>query len=287
MALPEQTLAELVYADHSERGKLRFTGEQAAWFLHQVLTQSLEDIAPGEARDAAMITAHGRMIGYLEIIATEDALWAHYEPELREVFPAELQRYVFATRVTIEELSDDFGLVLVAGPGLDAALERLPSEYLVQPTNALGERAAHVWVIRDAVEVFEKELETLGFRRADDDELESLRISNGVPRWGREMDAKTFPQEVGVDVTAVHYDKGCYLGQEAMAKINFRGKVNRRLAHLESTTHLEPGVDLEAEGKKVGVVTSSAGDRALAMVRFDLVAGSVVRAGELDVKVVS
>lgn len=282
-------ISELVYADRSDRGKLRFTGEQAAWFLHQVLTQAFEDIEPGEARDTAMITAHGRMIGYLECVATEEAILAHYEPELREVFPEQLQRYVFATRVTIEDLSDDFGLVLVAGPDLEQALDRLPSDYLVHPTRALGEPAAYVWVIRDAVEVFEKELQTLGFRSAAEAELESVRIAYGIPRWGREMDAKTFPQEAGIDATAVHYDKGCYLGQEAMAKIKFRGKVNRRLARIATIGGtIEEGADVtHDDGSKIGVVTSAHDGNALAMIRHDVVAGARVRAGESEAEVMS
>src|SRR5688572_28091922 len=105
----------ILIADRSQRGKLRFTGEQRAWFLHQILTQSFEDIRPGEARDSAMITAHGRMSGYLETIASQDAIYCHFEPELRETLPELSRNYVFATRVEIDDVTDEFGLVLLAG----------------------------------------------------------------------------------------------------------------------------------------------------------------------------
>jgi len=106
-----------------------------------------------------------------------------------------------------------------------------------------------------------------GFERATEERLEALRIERGVPRWGREMDFKTFPQEVGVDERAVHYNKGCYLGQEAMAKIHFRGKVNRRLARLGGLQPLAAGAEVILEGKNVGVVTSASNGQALALVR--------------------
>ena len=102
----------------------------------------------------------------------------------------------------------------------------------------------------------------------------ALRIQHGVPRWGREMDFKTFPQEVGIDGRAVHYDKGCYLGQEAMAKIHFRGKVNRRLAHLASEQAVAVGAEVVVDGKKVGAVTSTGGGLALALVRATLEPGA-------------
>ena len=84
------------------------------------------------------------------------------------------------------------------------------------------------------------------------------------------MDAKTFPQEVGIDDRAVHYQKGCYLGQEAMAKIHFRGKVNRRLRQLESEGPLRSGAGVLRDAEKVGAVTSASGHHALALLRHDV-----------------
>ena len=93
-------------------------------------------------------------------------------------------------------------------------------------------------------------------------------------------------QEAGIDERAVHYDKGCYLGQEAMAKIHFRGKVNRRLARVEGGSDLRPGLELTLDGSKGGVVTSAHGATGLALVRQDIEAGTQMSVGETDVKVV-
>ncbi|MDQ4125066.1 MAG: hypothetical protein M3134_05635 [Actinomycetota bacterium] len=272
-------MEELVYADRSGRGKLRFTGPQRAWFLHQIMTQAFEDIAPGEARDTAMITAHGRMLGYLEVVATDDALLAHFEPSLAATLPDEIRRYVFATRVEIEDVSADLGLVLVAGkpPAVDDAV--------VHPTTSLGIPAAYLWVTDVAGTI--EELERAGARAAGEDELEAIRIANGVPRWGYEMDLKTIPQEAGIESRAVHFDKGCYLGQEAMAKINFRGKVNRRLALIQSENGLEQGAEVVAEGATVGKVTSVAGSRGLAIVKHTVTADTEVSVGDTPARVVT
>ena len=277
----------ILIADRSQRGKLRFTGEQRAWFLHQILTQAFEDIKPGEARDTAMITAHGRMSGYLETIASQDAIYCHFEPELQETLPDLIRSFVFATRVEVEDVTSEFGLVLLVGENWREVAEANVPVPRIHETRSLGEPAGYVWLDRVYVADVLTGLEQQGAKVATEDELEAIRISNGVPRWGREMTTKSFPQEAGVDSWSVHYDKGCYLGQEAMAKIHFRGKVNRRLARVEGGSDLRPGLELTLEGAKGGVVTSAHGTAGLALVRHDIEAGALLSVGETDVKVVS
>jgi folate-binding protein YgfZ len=276
----------VVVADRSERGKLRFSGEQNAWFMHQIMTQAFEDIAPGEARDSAMITAHGRMVGFIETVATDDAILAHFEPALRESLPDAIRRYVFATRVDIEDVSEEMGLVLVAGSGWESIVDSEISEAIVHPTASLGAPAAYLWIARDSGAELVSKLEAAGASRAGEEELEALRIAKGVPRWGYEMDEKTFPQEVGVDERAVHYDKGCYVGQEAMAKIHLRGKVNRRLARVEGSA-LHRGDELTHDGARVGVVTSASDGRALAMVKHTVAEGAELETSGSTARVVS
>jgi folate-binding protein YgfZ len=279
--------AELMtlYADRSDRAKLRVAGPQAAWFLDQILTQSFEDIAPGEARDAAMITVHGRMTGYLEAVATEDAILCHFEPQLKDVLPAELAKYVFATQVDLADVTDDWGLVLVAGEGWEKVAARLDGT--IHPTRSLGAPAGYLWTQRDAVSAVVAALEEQGLTRASEDDLEATRIANGIARWGYDMDTKTFPQEAGIDERAVDYDKGCYLGQEAMAKIHFRGKVNRALRRLVATGPLERGSDVVLGGAKVGTVTSASDGKGLAMVRYTIEPGTRVVVGSTEAEVVA
>lgn len=280
-------MEDLLVADRSTRGKLRFTGPQRGWFLHQILSQAFEDIAPGDARDATFLTAHGRMKAFMETVAVGDALLMHFEPELRETLPDEIARYVFATQVTVEDASDSMGLVLVAGSGWRAASGAVAAIDAVHPTASLGIDAGYLWLSADAAPEAIERLVAGGARVASEDELEGIRISNGVPRWGREMDDKTFPQEAGIDQRAVNYDKGCYVGQEAMAKIHFRGKVNRRLALLRTSEPLRPGTTLTSEDQKVGSVTSAADRSALALVRYTIEPGVELDAGGVAVTVAS
>jgi tRNA-modifying protein YgfZ len=273
------------YADRSERGKLRFTGEQRVWFLDQILTQSFEDIVPGEARDTAMLTVNGRMTGYLEVVATEDALLAHFEEELRSSLPEELSRYVFATRVEIADVTDDWALVLLAGPGHEDGLQRVSPGAVVHPTQGLGCPAAYVWLPLDEAPRFADALEKRGFSEAGEDELEAVRIANGVARWGRDMDSRTLAPEAGITDRAIHLEKGCYLGQEAIAKIHFRGKVNRHLRRLRSAAPLRSGAEVFAGEEKVGTVTSASDGRALAILKHTVVPGAHVQVGEAEAEV--
>jgi folate-binding protein YgfZ len=277
----------LLWADRSERGKLRLTGPQRAWFLHQILTQNFEDIEPGDARAATLLTAHGRMVGYMEVVATDEELLMHFEPELIDSLPSAIQFYVLATDVKIEDVTDHMGLLLVAGKGAKAVVDSLGPAVVVHPTDELGIEAFYLWVERAHLGVVAAAVSDAGANPATEEQLEAIRIGNGVPRWGREMDDKTFPQEVAIDERAVHYDKGCYVGQEAMAKIHLRGKVNRRLRTLQSDDALQPGVELTTvdDDAKVGVVTSWLGTQGLGMLRYTIYPGDLVSAGDHKVKV--
>jgi tRNA-modifying protein YgfZ len=271
-----------IYADRSNRGKLKFTGPQRAWFLHQIMTNSFDPLQRGDVREAALLTPHGRMVGYLEAVATDGAILAHFEPELLATLPDAIRRYVFATQVEIEDVTDAMGLVLVAGDDIKGV-----TGVARQPTTALGIPASYFWLSGEDVGAFINELSVAGYRHAHEDEFEAIRIENGAPRWGRDMNEKTLPQEARLEDVAIHFDKGCYVGQEAIAKIHYRGKVNRKLRRLEGNAPVTSGMDATVDGERVGVVTSSSGTYALAMLRYTVEPGAVVRIGDVEAKVVA
>ena len=144
-----------------------------------------------------------------------------------------------------------------------------------------------MWIRRDEVDEAMDALRLAGAAVATEDELERIRISHGAPRWGRDMDAKTIPQEAGIEERAVHFAKGCYLGQEAMAKIQLRGKVNRHLRRLEVDAPIAVGTEVTADGEVVGKITSAADGAALAMLRHTVEPGAEVRAGDAIATVVA
>jgi folate-binding protein YgfZ len=257
--------------------------------LDQILTQSLGDIAAGEARDAAMITVKGRMRFFFEIVARgESVLLTHLEPGLAASVQEELQRYVFATRVTIEDVSDTYALILILGEKWRELAERTGVDGLIlHPTRSYGEDAGYVWAPSADHQLLLGKLAECGAQRISEDESESIRIAAGIPRWGFDMDESTFPQEAGIDGRAVHYTKGCYLGQEAMAKIHFRGKVNRRLARLVAEGPVEAGSEIQVQGQKVGVVTSASGVSALGYVKHTVEIGTEISVGDMKASVES
>jgi folate-binding protein YgfZ len=272
------------YADRSGRGKLRLSGEQDLWFLHQILTQSFEDMLEGDSRDAALLTAHGRMVGYVETLRHDGTVLVHFEEVLIETLPEALRRYVFATRVEIEDLTESHGLLLLVGDDWRTLASKAAPSAVPHPTRSLGVEAGYLWIERSGIDAAIASLETLGADGIDENELEELRIDNAVPRWGKDMGVKTIPQEVGLDRWAVHFEKGCYVGQEAMAKIHFRGKVNRRLVRLEGAA-LSEGTKVVSEGAEVGTITSVAADRALAVVKHTIELGQTVEVDGQEVRV--
>ena len=115
-----------------------------------------------------------------------------------------------------------------------------------------------------------------------------MRIGAGIPLWGRDMDTSTIPQEARLeDFGALDFDKGCYVGQETVAKIHFRGKVNKKVRSLVSTGEMTAGQDVSFKGEPAGTVTSAAGGRALAILKHTIEPGARVSVGEVDATVIA
>lgn len=274
------------YADRSSRGKLRFTGPQRAWFLHQIVTRSFEDISVGESRSGAMLTAKGRMVGFFEAVATDDEILMHFEDSLGETFPEEFRRYLFATQVEIDDVTVEMGLILIVGEGWQDLASKL-SGGVTHATDLLGEPAGYVWLLRAELPGATRVIAD-GAAEISEEELEALRIDAGIPRWGRDMDQRSIPQEARLEeFGALDFDKGCYVGQETVAKIHFRGKVNRKVRRLEAAGPVAVGDDVSVDGEPAGTVTSAAGQNALAILKHTIEPGTKVKIGALDATVIS
>ena len=201
----------------------------------------------GEACEALLLTAKARVIAPLVVLRRghEDFLLLT-EPELGERVRAELVRYRFAAKAEIE-LEHHTSHVVFGGDGI--------------PTTDYGEPAA---------EVLDASLEAT----VSADELERLRIEAGTPAWGKEIDDRVLPAEAGLTERAVSFTKGCYPGQEPIARLHYRGHANRGLRVLRLGSVPEPETELVYEGKAVGRITSAApmedGAVALAYVRREV-----------------
>jgi tRNA-modifying protein YgfZ len=223
------------------RAFLRVAGPDAADYLQRMVSNDVEALAAGEACDALLLTAKARVIAPLRVIrrAADDFLLLT-EPELGETVRTELVRMRFAAKTEIEPEEHESWLVL----GGEEVLDERPA----------GEEVA-------------------------DEELERWRIESGIPRWGREIDDRILPAEAGLDETHISFSKGCYPGQEPIARQRHRGKVNRKLRVLEIDGQVEPGDELLLEGKRVGRITSAVPGLALAYVRVEVPADAQLDVG--------
>ena len=219
-------------------------GQDAEDYLQRMLSNDIAVLAVGESCDALLLTAKARLIAPVRVWRRgQDDFLLLTEPELGERVRAELVRFRLAAKAEIEREEHTSAIVFGDADGI--------------PTSDYGTRAVEVLDdSRDAT--------------LDDAELERMRIEAGTPRWGQELDDRVLPAEAGLDETHVSFDKGCYPGQEPIARQRYRGKVNRRLRRLELAGDVEPGDEILYEGKTVGRITSATRERALAYVRVEV-----------------
>jgi len=238
------------------RSYVRVSGPDAETYLQRMLSN---DVSSGEVLDALLLTAKARVIAPVRVWRrSADDFLLLTEPELGEAVRSTLLRSRFAAKCEIEP--EEHSSVVVFG---DA--DGIPNADYGAP----------------AVEVLDAALEPT----LDDDDLELLRIKAGTPRFGREIDDRVLPAEAGLVERAVSFSKGCYPGQEPIARLHYRGHANRglRVLALEGSELPEYDAPVEFEGKDVGRVTSAArdGDRivALAYVRVEVPTDAELRVG--------
>jgi folate-binding protein YgfZ len=229
-----------------------------------MVSNDVEALAAGDSCEALLLTPKARVIATLTVLrrGVDDFLLLT-EPGLGERVRATLLRMRFAARCEIEP-EEHVSAVVFGGD------EGIPNRDYGVP----------------AVEVLDAELEAT----VDDEELELMRIRAGTPRLGREVDDRVLPAEAALDVRAIDFAKGCYPGQEPVARQHYRGRVNRSLRVLEIDGDELPAYDAELThgGKAVGRVTSSARDRdrvvALGYVRVEVPRDAVLEAGSRAVR---
>ena len=236
------------------RAYVRVSGPDAEDFLQRMLSNDVA-LSEGDSCDALLLTPKARVIAPLRVWrrGPEDFLLLT-EPDLGEVVRTQLLRARFAARCEIEP--EQHTSVVVFG-----GTEGIATDDFGSP----------------AVEVLDLHVEAT----LSDEELERLRIEAGTPRFGREIDDRVLPAEAGLVERAVSFTKGCYPGQEPIARLHYRGRANRRLSVLELEPDHAPALEAELlqDGKAVGRVTSSVPGLALGYVRREVEDGA-----DLDVE---
>jgi len=232
------------------RAYVRVSGRDAEDFLQRMLSNDIAVLSEGDSCDALLLTPKARVIAPLRVWrrGAEDFLLLT-EPELGDVVSTQLLRARFAARCEIEPEEHTSAVVLGEAEGIATDDFGVP-----------------------AVEVLDRDLDAT----VSEEALERLRIEARTPRFGREIDDRVLPAEAGLVERAVSFTKGCYPGQEPIARLHYRGRANRRLSVLELDSDHAPAAEAELlqDGKAVGRVTSSVPGLALGYVRREVEDGA-------------
>ncbi|MFJ6217256.1 YgfZ/GcvT domain-containing protein [Streptomyces sp. NPDC092296] len=269
------------FVDLSHRGVVTVSGEDRLSWLHLLLTQHVSELRPQQATEALILSPHGHVEHALYLVDDGTTAWAHVEPGTQQALIGYLESMKFFYRVEVTDATGDYAVV------------HLPAGSIAEPTGAAALRETP-WG-RDLF-VPRAELPALAEgwgQPAGIWAYEALRIEAHRPRLGFETDHRTIPHEVDWLTTAVHLQKGCYRGQETVARVHNLGRPPRRLVflHLDGTEELLPAHGTEVrlaadgpDGRPVGFVTSAArhfelGPVALALVKRNVPLDALLLAG--------
>jgi folate-binding protein YgfZ len=282
--------AELAYAaldtavvlfDRSDRLRLEVTGPDRVKFLHNLTTNDVKRLAVNQGQEAFVTSLQGKTIAFVTLLAGPDRIWLRSDPGTLGVLGPHLAKYGVFDDVTLDDSSARTFEFHLAGPRAGELLRRLavalpePND-LAHTVGRLGEEV--VQVVREAptgrpgltligaagaASAIAEQLRAagaeFGLTEGDAATFEAARIEAGTPCSGRDVTLENLPQEVGRDRRAINFVKGCYLGQETVARIDALGHVNKHLRGLKIAQGPAPGpgATIEAAGKLVGTITSA------------------------------
>ncbi|MFE0377655.1 YgfZ/GcvT domain-containing protein [Streptomyces inhibens] len=269
------------FVDLSHRGVITVTGPERLSWLHLLITQHVSELPPGQATEALILSAHGHIEHALYLVDDGETTWMHTEPGNQEALIAYLESMKFFYRVEVTDRTDEIAVVhLPAG-----SITEVPEGVVVRE----NPHGRDLFLPRADLETFAAAHgPAIGILA-----MEALRVEAHRPRLGLETDHRTIPHELGWIGTAVHLQKGCYRGQETVARVHNLGKPPRRLVflHLDgSEVHLPPhGTPVRLasegeEGRQLGFITTSVrhhelGPIALALVKRNVPVDAQLMAG--------
>jgi tRNA-modifying protein YgfZ len=282
--------------DRSDRGKLLVTGGEAAEYLQGQLTNDVEALAPGEGLYAALLDRKGHMQADMRVLRLGEGpgLWIDTEADGVEAARRHLQMYKIGRDVDVADVGAERAILALIGPrAVEVATSPALPENAVEAIAIAGVEcfavgtAEGVDVIGPAAEAarLRESLLGAGAVEVSAEAAELLRIEAGTPRFGAEMGTETMPAEAGIVERAVSFTKGCYIGQETVARLHYKGKPNRHLRGLRLSAPAAAGAPLRLGEKEVGRIGSAAvspalGPVALAILRREAEPGTKLAVGE-------
>jgi folate-binding protein YgfZ len=244
---------------HLARGYVRVEGQDAEDFLERMVSNEVACLASGETRQALLLTPKSRIVAPLRVVReSPESFMLMTDAALAEVVASTLVRARFAAKCEIGSVPLQ-GFLHLADPGHGIR------------NDDYGVEAWETWEDEDREGA------------AGPEELEPLRIEAGTPAWGKELDETVLPAEAGLDETHVSFTKGCYPGQEPIARLHYRGHPNRRLRRI-AVESASPGDEIRVGEKVVGRVTSAVPGRALGYVRREVPDDAALSIGGEDAR---
>ncbi|HYZ29525.1 MAG TPA: glycine cleavage T C-terminal barrel domain-containing protein [Thermoleophilaceae bacterium] len=282
VATSEYELAKrsAVVVDRSNRGRLILTGSDVADFLQGQVSNDVEALTPGSGTYATLLTAKGKIRCDMRILRGDEWFLVDSEPQALPVLEHMVR--VYSIGRDVETTRDERPLWSVIGPGAAAALDDPPPA--TEHAHTQGELGLYV--------ATDLGIDVLGERpdlpEASAETAEILRIEAGRPRLGFELGDDVIPQEAGINERAISFTKGCYVGQETVARLYYKGKPNRHLRGLRLSQPVERGAVIHGAERELGRVSSACvsprfGPIALALVRREAAPGDSVQVGDGDV----
>lgn len=278
-----------------ERGFIDVLGPDGAEYLQGQLTNDVEAVAVGDGQYAALLDRKGHMQTDLRLLRVgEDAILIDTEPATKDAALRHLTMYSIGRDVQVGDATEERAAISLIGPRAAeiAATPPLP-EFANQATSVAGVDVVAVGT-RDGIDLLlpraecERVLAVLieaGAVEVTPEAAEIVRVEAGVPRFGAEMNSATMPAEAAIVEDAVSFTKGCYIGQETVARLHYKGKPNRHLRGLRLSAAAAPGAPLRLGEKEVGrlggaVVSPALGPIGLAIVRREAEPGTELTVGE-------
>jgi folate-binding protein YgfZ len=281
--------------DRSERGKLALTGSDARSFLAGQVTNDIEGLQAGAGCYAAFLTHKGKMLGDLRVLAVDTPapeLALDTERATLQALFDMIRRFKIGYDVELHKRTLQRGLLSLIGPSARAvagAAGLAAEEHAHRPGTIDGrpvrlvatDVGVDVLCDADDTDAVRAALQRDGATPVSEDAVEIVRVERGRPRYGAELDDSTIPQEAGLNERAVSFTKGCYVGQETVARLFYRGKPNRHLRGLRLSEPVPAGAELRLGERVVGhvasaVVSPAYGPIALALVRREAAVGDGV-----------
>jgi folate-binding protein YgfZ len=309
-----------LFFDRSDRTRMRISGPKAAELVTGMVTNDVSALVPGEGQYAAALTPKGKIVADIRIFALEDGLLIDASSAAATGWKEMVRKYINPRMAPYHDLSTELSDIGIFGRSSRSVVSRVidvddrdlaalaPYGHLSRPFGDVTVIIARVpeidldgfeiFLPREAAASLTGKLEAVGILSGSRSTWEIARIESGRPEWGIDMDESTLPQEANFDeLGAISYTKGCYIGQETVARVHFRGHVNRFLRRMRFVTRPAPpkGAELvDDTGKVIGEIRSSAlsprfGGVALGMVRREVPPGTTLQAkwdgGECSVQI--